>query len=69
MLLQLMAELDVPPERTLMIGDSVHDLQMAKNAGIEAAGVFCGSDEPEQLLAFRPLLGLDQTAGLLAFLL
>lgn len=69
MLRQLMAELDVSPERTLMIGDSVHDMQMAKNAGIEAVGVFCGADGREQILAFKPLLGLAQTVELLEYLL
>jgi phosphoglycolate phosphatase len=69
MLLQLMAELGAPPERTLMVGDSVHDLQMAQNAGIAAVGVFCGADGRDRLLAFEPLLGLEQTAELAAFLL
>ncbi len=69
MLLQLMAELDVPPGRTLMVGDSVHDMQMARNAGVEAVGVFCGADGREQILSFQPLLGLERTAELLEFLL
>ena len=69
MLLQLMAELDAPPGRTLMVGDSVHDLRMARNAGVEAVGVFCGADGPDQLLALQPLLGLRQTAELLEYLL
>ena len=33
MLLELMGELGVEPERTLMIGDTTHDLQLAANAG------------------------------------
>src|SRR3954471_12644470 len=33
MLLELMEELDIPAERTLMIGDTTHDLQLALNAG------------------------------------
>jgi len=69
MLRQLMAELDAEPERTLMIGDSIHDLQMAKNAGIEAVGVFCGADSRDRIMGFQPLLGLEQTAELLEFLL
>jgi phosphoglycolate phosphatase len=32
MLEELMAEFGVPPERTLMIGDTTHDLEMARNA-------------------------------------
>jgi len=33
MLNELMAEFGVPPERTLMIGDTTHDLEMAHNVG------------------------------------
>jgi len=69
MLLQLLAELDVPADRTLMVGDSVHDMQMAKNAGIEAVGVFCGADGRDQILPHQPLLGLGRTVELLDFLL
>jgi len=69
MLRQLLEELNVPAERTLMVGDSIHDMQMAKNAQIEAVSVFCGADERGRLLAFQPLLGLEQTAELLEFLI
>lgn len=68
MLLQIMAELDVPRERTLMIGDSVHDLRMALNARVDAIGVACGANSPEQLLALNPLVCLDHTAELLDLL-
>jgi phosphoglycolate phosphatase len=43
MLLELMDELAVAPERTLMIGDTTHDLQMAANAGCAAIGVGYGA--------------------------
>jgi len=33
-----MDEFSVPPERTLMIGDTTHDLQMAINAGTSGLG-------------------------------
>jgi len=69
MLLQLLAELDVPAGRALMVGDSAHDMQMARNAGIEVAGVFCGADGRDQILSFQPLLGLERTPELLRFLL
>ena len=45
MLLELMEELDVPPERTLMIGDTTHDLQLAINAGCASVGVSYGAHE------------------------
>ncbi len=55
MLHQLMAEFDVPPERTLMIGDTTHDLQMAINAGCASVGVSYGAHAPEVFDALMPL--------------
>lgn len=68
MLLQIMAELDVPRERTLMIGDSVHDLRMAFNARTGAVAVACGANTQAQLLALNPLACLEHTADLLTLL-
>jgi phosphoglycolate phosphatase len=64
MLVQIMTELGVDRERTLMIGDSVHDLRMATNAGIEAVGVACGANTRDQLLALNPLIWLGRTTDL-----
>jgi phosphoglycolate phosphatase len=50
-----MAEFDVPPERLLMIGDTTHDLQMARNAGCASVGVSYGAHEPEAFHALGPL--------------
>ncbi|WP_303785489.1 HAD-IA family hydrolase [Azovibrio restrictus] len=69
MLEELMAELGVPPERTLMIGDTTHDLQMAKNAGTGGLGVSYGAHPPEALLALEPLACLDSVEELRAWLL
>ncbi|MDD5037308.1 MAG: HAD-IIIA family hydrolase, partial [Methylococcaceae bacterium] len=68
MLRQLMTELDTPVQRTLMIGDSVHDLQMARNAGVEAVGVYCGANTKEELQAMAPLLALEETLELMGLL-
>ncbi len=46
MLLELMAEFGVEPERTLMIGDTTHDLQLALNAGAHSVAVSYGAHEP-----------------------
>lgn len=51
MLHELMAEFDVPPERTLMIGDTSHDLRMAANAGCAGLGVSYGAHSPDLLCA------------------
>ena len=55
MLLELMGELGVEPQRTLMIGDTTHDLQLAANAGTDAVAVAYGAHPPEQLGDLRPL--------------
>lgn len=55
MLRELMDELDVPPERTLMIGDTIHDLQMAANAGVAAVAICHGAHPRDRLLEHRPL--------------
>jgi phosphoglycolate phosphatase len=46
MLQELIAELGVSPERTLMIGDTTHDLQLAVNAGTHSVAVSYGAHEP-----------------------
>jgi phosphoglycolate phosphatase len=55
MLHELMEELNVPPERTLMIGDTTHDLLMAQNAGCASIGVSYGAHEPSSFTALNPL--------------
>lgn len=52
MLEELMRELGVLPERTLMIGDTTHDLQLAVNAGCASVAVSYGAHEPESFAAF-----------------
>ena len=55
MLLELMREFGVEPERTLMIGDTTHDLQLAANAGASSVGVSYGAHEPASFVEFAPL--------------
>ena len=64
MLLELMREFGAEPERTLMIGDTTHDLQMARNAGVPAVAVSFGAHESEDLLALEPLFLAHSTAEL-----
>lgn len=52
MLLELMEELAVTPDRTLMVGDTSHDLQLAANAGTASLAVSFGAHEPEAFEAF-----------------
>ncbi len=55
MLFELMDELAVDPVRTLMVGDTTHDLQLAQNAKVDAVAVGHGAHPAEQLLELRPL--------------
>jgi phosphoglycolate phosphatase len=55
MLRELMREFGTEPQRTLMIGDTTHDLQMAVNAGCAAVGVSYGAHEPGEFAALGPL--------------
>ncbi|MFZ4536809.1 HAD-IA family hydrolase [Propionivibrio sp.] len=55
MLEELMAEFSVSPERTLMIGDTTHDLQMAINAGVAGLAVDYGAHPANSLAAMSPL--------------
>ena len=67
MLLELMDELDVSPERTLMVGDTTHDLQMAINAGVDYIGVTHGAHPEDQLRELNPLALLDDFVQLRAW--
>jgi len=69
MLQELMAEFDVPPARTLMIGDTTHDLQMALNAGCASVGVSYGAHEPEAFVELKPLVVAHDVAQLRHWLL
>lgn len=68
MLQELMREFGVPPERTLMIGDTTHDLQMAVNAGCPAVGVSYGAHEPGDFHALGPLFVAHSVGELHAWL-
>ncbi len=68
MLVELMDELSVAPERTLMIGDTTHDLNMAIAAGTGAVGVSYGAHPREQLDALGPLYCADTVDALAAWL-
>jgi len=54
MLQELMREFGAEPARTLMVGDTTHDLQMALNAGCPSVGVSYGAHEPGEFHALSP---------------
>ena len=69
MLLELMDELRVAPERTLMVGDTTHDLQLGINAGAACLAVSYGAHERDAFAAHAPLGVLHSTAELHDWLL
>lgn len=69
MLLELMDELDVPAARTLMVGDTTHDLQLAINAGCAGVGVSYGAHAPEGFAPLAPLHVADSVPELARWLL
>lgn len=68
MLEELMAEFGVSPERTLMVGDTTHDLQMARNAGVGALAVSYGAHPAAALDALSPLARLPAVEDLASWL-
>ena len=69
MLQELMREFGAEPGRTLMVGDTTHDLQMARNAGCAAVGVSYGAHEPGDFDALAPLFVAHSVRELHAWLL
>lgn len=69
MLLELMAEFGVDPQRVLMVGDTTHDLQLARNAGCASVGVSYGAHTPDTFDALGPLHVAHSVPELHAWLL
>lgn len=69
MLHELMREFGTDPARTLMIGDTTHDLQMAVNAGCASVGVSYGAHEPGEFESLSPLFVAHSVVDLHRWLL
>ncbi len=57
------------PERTLMIGDTSYDLQMAKNANVHAVAVTFGAQSHDKLSGYNSIATFHQFNELSAWLL
>jgi phosphoglycolate phosphatase len=64
MLLELMREFGVDAPRTLMIGDTTHDLQLARNAGAPCVAVSFGAHDAAGFAPFEPLFVAHSTREL-----
>lgn len=69
MLHELMAEFGVEADRVLMIGDTTHDLELARNAGCASVGVAYGAHSTEGFAALGPLHVAGTVADLHQWLL
>ena len=69
MLDELMDALIVRPERTLMIGDTSYDLQMASNAGVPAVAVTFGAQSQDKLTSYNNIAMFNQFSELRSWLL
>jgi phosphoglycolate phosphatase len=69
MLHELTRELGQDIGRTVMIGDTTHDLQMAQNAGAQGLGVCYGAHPADSLRAMSPVHCATSIADLQAWLL
>jgi phosphoglycolate phosphatase len=69
MLNELMREFSAAPGRTLMIGDTTHDLQLALNAGTPRVAVSYGAHDHDSFGNFTPLAIVHSTRELHDWLL
>jgi phosphoglycolate phosphatase len=68
MLLEIMDDLAVESSSSLMIGDTSHDMEMARAAGVDALAVTYGAHPEEGLLACGPLSCVADVKSLDAWL-
>lgn len=64
MLRELLAELEVPVERALMIGDTEYDAAMARAIGMPMLGVACGVHAPQRILAAGAMALVESVSAL-----
>ncbi|MEI7530510.1 MAG: HAD-IA family hydrolase [Betaproteobacteria bacterium] len=69
MLLELLDQTGIPAHRSLMIGDTTHDLLMAKQAGVPGLAVAYGAHPESQLLSYEPVACFREVKELSKFLL
>lgn len=65
MVLELLDELAVAPERAVVVGDTSFDLDMARNAGVDRIAVSYGAHPLDRLLPCEPLAVIDRLNDLL----
>ena len=69
MLIHLMDRLASAPHETLMIGDTTHDLELARNAGVAAMAVTYGAHRSEGLAQCKPVAMVGSIAEMRRWLM
>ena len=69
MLQGLIEELGAACDRTLMIGDTTHDMEMARAAGVTPLAAAYGAHPREALIAYAPVACVDDVSELRQWLL
>lgn len=64
MINQILAELNIDASEAVMIGDTTHDMLMAKNANVDRIGVTFGVHDRQALSEFQPQAIVDSLAEL-----
>ncbi len=64
----ILNELNILPTQTIMIGDSTHDIEAGKAAGVYTCGVTYGYRPKEALLKTKPNFLIDDIEELIKFL-
>lgn len=64
MLREIIEELGVSPHKTLMIGDTEYDMEMAQQAGTAALAVTYGAHESHRLENYQPLACLNSVEAM-----
>lgn len=62
----ILEELEVPPEKALMVGDSTHDMEAGRAAGLRTCAVTYGYRPAETLKEMKPDLMIGAFAELMA---
>jgi phosphoglycolate phosphatase len=69
MLHDICQELDIKPQEALMIGDTTHDLGLAKNAGSPSVAVSYGAHSAAGFAEFNPVAIFETVEGLAQWLI
>lgn len=64
MLHQLLAETGHDVSQAVLVGDSIHDMKMAENAGMARIAVSFGAHQADRLAQHQPLAVIDELATL-----